>query len=237
MKNLLVRVLTVIIVLVVLFCPKGIVNAAKTTKILDEDTKITPPGVMATIWMFIPEFKKGTTVILNDNDEVLEGTLTSYEILTSAAKVSNCYINLSFKPRSRVTFNDEGKVIKGTIERAVLPVGQLSSVMVKDGTEVSFHDNGILATFTLVQDTYLRPVGWRQTLRVNFRNKVKCSGLVEFKGETQVELNEKGEVTKGTLNKDTRLLSPDGSINVYAASTTVEFDENGVVIKAVKPAN
>jgi hypothetical protein len=36
------------------------------------------------------------------------------------------------------------------------------------------------------------------------------------------------------LNKDTNLLSPAGSIKVYEAGTTVEFDDKGIVIKASK---
>lgn len=48
-----------------------------------------------------------------------------------------------------------------------------------------------------------------------------------------LELNDKGEVIKGTLNNNTKLPSPDG-IRLYTAGTTVEFDGNGVVVKATK---
>jgi hypothetical protein len=35
--------------------------------------------------------------------------------------------------------------------------------------------------------------------------------FVQFKGGRQIELNYKGKVLKGTLNKDTKLRSPEGS--------------------------
>jgi hypothetical protein len=78
-------------------------------------------------------------------------------------------------------------------------------------------------------------VGWSQILTKNYTNSTACSGLVEFKGKKPIELNEKGEVVKGTLKNDTKLLlAPDGSsTKVYEAGTTVEFDNKGVVVKAL----
>jgi hypothetical protein len=99
----------------------------------------------------------------------------------------------------------------------------------------------MLATCTLAVNTYLRPVGWQQILTENYTNSMACSGLVEFSAKKQIMLNEKGEVVKGTLNKDTTLLTtasmlrPDSSDKkVYEAGTTVEFDDKGLVVKASK---
>jgi hypothetical protein len=52
-----------------------------------------------------------------------------------------------------------------------------------------------------------------------------------------IELNEKGEVVKGTLKNDTKLLSaPSGTMTkVYGAGTVVEFNEKGIVVKAETP--
>ena len=74
----------------------------------------------------------------------------------------------------------------------------------------------------------MRPAGWLQnkTLSDNI------SGFVLFKEGKTIELNDKGEVTKGTLNQETKLLSSDGTIKVYEADTTVEFNNTGMVVNA-----
>ena len=77
--------------------------------------------------------------------------------------------------------------------------------------------------------TYLRPVGWQRT---NALTK-HTSGFVKFNDKTIIEFNDKGEVTKGVLSQETKLLSPTG-ITIYEKGTTVEFDDNGLVVKATK---
>ena len=91
-------------------------------------------------------------------------------------------------------------------------MNQTNRISVADA-EVSFHKNGMLATCTLGSDSYLRPVGWQQILTENYTNSTACAGFVEFKVGKTIVLNEKGEVVKGTLNKDTKLLSEDGIIS------------------------
>jgi len=159
--------------------------------------------------------------------------------------------------QDRIRFNDKGEVIKGTIGSCTeIPLNQVCLVELAAHTEVSFYDNGRLQSGTLQNDTYLRPVGWLQILTQNYidnvvypgvddykngpRNdkgevtySIEFPGFVEFKSRTQFELNDKGEITKGTLNKDAKLLSPDG-IKLYVAGTMVDFDDNGVVVKASK---
>jgi hypothetical protein len=99
-------------------------------------------------------------------------------------------------------------------------------------TEVSLHENGILARGTIdaYGSKYFHPLGWQQ---INSSTD-NPGGFVQFKEETVIEMNDKGEVLKGTLLKDTKLPSPLGIIKVYEAGTTVEFDEQGVVTKATK---
>lgn len=214
------------------YCPET--SAAPITKTLGEDTKITPPGVMAIIWISIPEFKQGTTVALNENGEVLEGILTSTERLPYVRGAVYYPRVINFKAGTKVIFNNRGEVIKGTVDELTgIPISETDTVMVKAGGEISFHENGMLATFFPAFDIYLRSSKWQQNLTASYTNKVACPGFIEFKGWTLVELNEKGEVVKGTLNKATKLLSPSG-IKLYEAGTTVEFDENGVVVKASK---
>jgi hypothetical protein len=252
-KFFLLKVLTgTILISFLVFCHTG-ANAAQITKTLDDDTRITPPGVIAA--SIAPEFKKGTVVTLNEYGEVIEGTLASKAYLACVAGASQFYIKyitpvalntnvvpwpriLEFREGTKVTFNTKGEVVKGTISNTAnhsvaIPLSQNSFIILKPFTEVSFYENGMLVTCTILLDTYLRPVGWQQNLTAGYTNKEAYPGFVEFKKETQIELNEKGEVVKGTLNKDTKLLSTDG-LKVYEASTMVEFDDKGIVVKASK---
>lgn len=260
MKNFLLKVVTGIILAVILsFGPNGRVNAALITKTLDEDTRITPPGVIVATRDDIPVFKKGTVVTLNKYGEVLAGKLADtirlpYEtgapdamkkasytpsmpifIPYSVPDSQPKYRVLPFKGGTEVIFNDRGEVVKGTLSGSdeSIELNPVNHILVSSG-EISFHKNGMVATCTLSKASYLRPVGWALLLTENYTANTACAGLVEFKGKKPIELNEKGEVVKGTLNKDTKLLlEPDGSrIKTYEAGTTVEFDDNGVVKKA-----
>lgn len=254
------KVLTGIIMMSFLFfCNNGSVDAAQITKTLDDNTRIMPHGVVVTTWNNIPKFKKGTIVTLNEYGEVLEGILAvdvSLPYETGASKDSAKQASytplpmpfyvfsntetmlttrfLSFKSGTKITFNDKGEVIKGTLNssKQSIVLNLATSIQVAEG-EVSFHKNGMLATGTLANDSYFRPVGWSQILTENDTNNSACSGFVEFKAKHPIVLNDKGEVVKGMLNKETKLLSPSG-IKVYEAETTVEFDDEGIVGNAQK---
>ena len=247
MKNILLKVLTGIILMAFIFFGYSAgAFAATTTKTLDNNTRITPPGTSSINWASIPEFKKGTVVTLNENGEVIEGTLSSAVFLQCVGEGKfyyryyfDCvYPNriIRFKEGCKVTFNDKGEVVKGTVAGALLsiPIDNRNYISLRDETEIIFHDNGIPAICTLDFDTYLRPIGWQKNLTAGYTDKINCPGFIEFKGGTQIQLNDIGEATKGTLNKDTKLISPTGSIKVYEAGTTVEFDDKGVVVKASK---
>ncbi|MBP2652018.1 MAG: hypothetical protein H6Q74_2843 [Firmicutes bacterium] len=246
--KILLRMLTGVILVVFLVIGYNAgVNAATTTKTLVNDTRIVPPGRISVIG--IPEFKKGTTVILNEKGEVMEGTLTSYTDLPCVGGAPFYYGSyfandqslipnriLNFKPGTKVTFNEKGEVTKGTINGAFvfIPIDLVNTVWVQDGTEVSFHENGVLSTGILHTSTYFRPLGWVKFINENNSENLIAPGFVLFKGGAQIAINDKGEVIKGTLNNDTKLISSSGNIKVYEAGTTVEFDDNGVVVKAIK---
>jgi hypothetical protein len=256
--------LGIIIAAFFILCRTGSADAANVTKTLDENTKITPPGVIVTTWDEIPRFRKGTVVTLNEYGEVLEGTLDeniSLPYESGKAQVSNNtsamaftpppfymfsynketvlkYRVLSFKGGTKVVFNNRGEVIKGTINTSseCINLNQTNHIFVTK--EISFNKNGMPVTCTLAAASFLRPVGWSEILTANYTNNSICSGLVEFKSGSSIVLNDKGEVVKGTLNKDTNLLSV-GTFNITApklfeANTTVEFDDKGIVIKASK---
>ncbi len=240
MRTFLAKVLAGIL-MACLCCGYGVgVNAAPITKILEEDTKLVPPGLMAID--SIPVFKKGTTVTLNDNGEVIEGTLASDPWLNCVALLyeenGRRYFRqygYVFREGTKVLFNNKGEVVKGTFShnhniKIAVPINGRSYIMLRPLTEATFHLNGVLAsgTIDLYAKTHLRPVGWRQ-----INNSDNPGGFVQFKDGTLIELNDKGEVIKGTLNKDSKLLSPGGT-KVYEEGTTVEFDDKGTVIKASK---
>lgn len=248
----------------IIFCQIVAVAAAPITKTLDQNTRITPSGVLVAKRAQIPMFKKGTVVTLNEFGEVQEGTLAEdidlpYETGLSLSTVRTAYAPpptvfvpysveappkyrvLPFKTDTKVVFNEKGEVINGTLSgRDVISLNENNRLAVSTG-EIIFHKNGMPATCTLDGDAYLRIVGWQQVLTENFSDTVACPGFVEFKGGKPVKLNEKGEVTMGTLNKETKLLankafSPPGVIikKVFEAGTTVEFDDKGVVVKETK---
>ncbi|WP_312560679.1 hypothetical protein [Anaerospora sp.] len=260
MKSFLLRVITGMVVAALFsFYPNSSVNAALITKTLDANTRITPPGIIMATQGEIPMFKKGTVVTLDEYGNVLEGILADtinlpYESGTAAATLRKTsvappmmfipyyvtdtkpkYRLLTFKEGNKVIFNAKGEVTRGTITNTndSIEFNSVNHMQITSG-EISFHDSGMVATCTLGKNTYLRPVGWQQLLTANFTNNTACSGLVEFKGKQPLELNEKGEVMKGTLNNKTQLLAAaDGSsTKLYEAGTIVEFDEKGVVIKA-----
>lgn len=250
MKNCLLKTLLGTILVAIMLCYHTInVEAAPITKTLDDDMRIALPGTIASQWGHgMPEFKKGTVVTLNDNGEVLEGTLISSERLPcvtggafyyrwSFANDSQIRPSrlLYFKAGTKVTFNEKGEVIRGMVvgDFIEVPVSQTNYIGILDGTEISFHENGMIATCTSSNDIYLRTVGWRQILNENNTSKIICPSLVQFKKGTPLELNDKCEVIKGTLNKGTKLLSPNG-IRLYEAGTTVEFDDKGIVINFTK---
>lgn len=145
---------------------------------------------------------------------------------------------LSFKGGTKVVFNDKGEVIRGTVtsnQNIYLNPGNHIGV---SGAEIAFHKNGMVAACTIAKNTYLRPVGWSEILTDNFNEKVACPGFVEFKAGKPIELNDKGEVVKGTLNNDTKLnsvLTFSTVKKLYKAETIVEFDDKGIVIKAQEP--
>jgi len=261
MKRVLLKMLTGIMLMTFLFfCHNERGDAASSNKTLDEDTRIMPHGVIVERWSSIPKFKKGTVVTLNDYGEVLEGILAEDAYLPYESGISQdstrqaaytpvpfyVYTNtnstptergLSFKGGTKVTFNDKGEVIKGTLSSSgqTIILNQTTYLKVSNG-EISFHKNGMIATCSLDRDSYLRPIGWSQILTENYANNSACAGFVEFKSEKPMVINEKGEVVKGTVNKDTKLRSEDG-IKVYEAGTTVEFDDKGIAANERKVVN
>lgn len=261
----------VLLIAFLFFCGNPSATAAQITKMLDNDTKIMPPGFIVATWSEIPKFKKGTVVTLNMYGEVLEGILAEdvslpYESGTTQNSVKPTAMSyiappimiiptytqtmptnrvLPFKGGKKVRFNDRGEAISGTLNGSNqnIMLDLTNHIGVSEG-EISFHKNGIPARCTLDNNSYLRPVGWSQILTENITDTIACPGFVEFQAGKPVLLNEKGEVIKGTLNKDTKLRSffltslllgnREEETKVFKAGTEVEFDEKGIATKVVK---
>lgn len=148
---------------------------------------------------------------------------------------------LNFKGGTKIVFNDRGEAVRGTVStNQLINLNPTNSITVSSA-EISFHKNGMVATCTLNNDSYLRPVGWMEILTDNFTDRITCSGFVEFKGGKPVELNDKGEVVKGTLENDTKLASDNIIVpgisgkKLFKAGTAVEFDDKGKVVKTQEP--
>ncbi len=179
---------------------EGGANAATVTKTLDEDTQITPPGMIAVLGT--PMFKKGTVVTLNEYGEVLEGTLAKKACFACVAGASQYFYQgiystqfkqqiirwprvLAFSEGTKITFNSKGEVVKGTIwtedDFVLIPLSQNSLIALKQLTEVSFHENGMIATCTPTAHIYLRPIGWQQNLTTGYTSRIAFPGFIEFK--------------------------------------------------------
>lgn len=267
MKSLIAKILAGLVLGAVMSaCGLSVADAATVTKTLEENTRISPPGMIVATAAEIPKFQKGTVVILNENGEVLEGILADdislpYEsgstgdsvrqtsttymptpmIIYSYAYLSPPNRLLLFKGGTKVSFNDKGEVYRGTLSGSNqnIALNLTNHITASDGP-ISFYKTGMVVTCTLAGDTYLRPLGWEKLSTVNNTAGIACQGFVEFKGGKTVMLNENGEVVKGTLNKNTKLLTIGAlSLDVitlknYEAGTTVELDEKGIVLKASK---
>jgi hypothetical protein len=97
------KALTGIILMFLIFCPD--VYAARISKELEENTRITPPGVIVAVRANIPVFKKGTVVLLNDFGEVVRGTISTKQTinLNPANYITVSNAEISFYPNGMVS--------------------------------------------------------------------------------------------------------------------------------------
>lgn len=162
--------------------------------------------------------------------------------------------NATYKEHTRIEFDDNGKVIYGTLRDSDgLPIGNDQRVKCKEGTEVFFHANYYLKEGTLKQQeklafgpdlTNIRQVRLQGDSKIYFTERgyvskgtlfestlfeyaVKQSA--EFRGGTEVEFHSSGYVRSGVLQKATEFKNNLGETYTAAANSRVYFDSQGLL--------
>ena len=227
---------------------------------LDKAVKLIPQGW--TVGEDV-KFKKGTTVQLTEYGQVTQGVLgeTTYLRPTGWKNLINDYYymerisgvwhprffypvgarfgaalptygHVRYKSGEQIVFDADGCVLEGVIDENItvtLKPGKYGFVKLRDGKLVSFYADGCLKAGTLDEDTKLRPAGWQEGYGGD-----EGAGFIEFKGGTQAEFNESGEVVQGTLNKAAAWKQPDGEVVQLAAKSTVRFANGTATLLADK---
>ena len=201
-----------------------LIAEAATTKTLDKETELHPQG-----WISgSVRFKAGTAVTLNEQNEVMTGTLAYDE---SFLTVGNAFISVgeSFRPAyfnrvefmkgKPITFNESGEVLNGNLVSHTdiyLIKKKDRFITFQQFTFIAFDNDGNLLQGTLAHNTLLRPIGWKNYLPLD-----DTAGFLKFKTETEIFFGPGGQVIKGTIAQDFTTLSK----ITYRAGTTLQFSE------------
>lgn len=234
-----------VLTLVMIFAFTGTANASDM--FLQKDTALIPQG-----WSVADDdlkFKKNTTAILNDNGELISGTLNSdtylrpvgwknivndfyfaetgslffprffHPIHTYDNVALSAYGHIRYKADAPVIFNAEGLVIKGTIDEDVTVALQNN----KYGF-VTFKEGTIL-TFddkgAVISATLEKDTKLRP---VGWKNNLNTTaGFIEFKSGTPITFTSDGYVTAGTVKKAVSWKKTDGTITEISKNTAVQF--------------
>ncbi|MDT8901224.1 hypothetical protein [Anaeroselena agilis] len=212
----------ILLVLVFVCLSFSSASAAPITKTLAEDTLLHPQGdVSGSV-----KFKGGTSVTLNEQYEVISGTLKYYGFLIPASKGFFYFYDkdlhstlMIFKPDTcPIVFNARGEVLSGQIgeDASFLIWGSASHATFKKNTYIEFDEQGYVKTGTIYSDITFRPLGWR-----NFLPLDDNAGFILFKGETEVFFGPGGQVSRGTIAKEFKI-----NKITYPAGTTLQFSES-----------
>lgn len=137
------------------------------------------------------------------------------------------YGHLLYKGGTLVTFSEQGDVISGTIaEQATVRLveEEYGFVTFKENTVLAFYASGAILSGVLDTDTNLRPVGWKTNYSAS-----EAAGFVKFGAKKNIEFNEKGEVTAGTLKETVKWRSTESETVEFPANTTVHFSPQGAM--------
>lgn len=242
------------------FCLVGIcafstIAQAKTIT-LDKTKVLVPQG-----WSTVNEdlkFKKGTTVELNSNGEVISGTLNRdialrptgwrnmvndyyeesnnsifypriFHPFTSVSIPTPTYGHVRYKGNKPITFVSDGTVLSGTIDEEVT----ISVQKDKYGL-VTFNDQYELSFY---------PDGSVKKGRLNDDTFLRpngwqkglsgdeLAGFVEFKKDNDVTFSQNGYVTSGVLKKDISWQKANNEIIILKAGEKIYFTDNGIVME------
>ncbi|MDF2570866.1 MAG: hypothetical protein K0R55_2470 [Sporomusa sp.] len=186
---------------------------------LDKDTLLSPRG-----WDRVLNDYYSTTVHADISPYFHRFYYRPF-ISTDYNVVIPSYGHLLYKGGTVVTFSDQGDVISGTIaDKATvrLIAGNYGFVTFKSDTTLAFYASGAVLSGVLDEDTYLRPIGWKNRLTGD-----DSAGFIKFNKEKTVTFNEAGEVVSGTVKDVTTLLAEDGTRKAFPAGSRVEFDAVG----------
>ena len=133
----------IIFVMLLCFAVAG-TSLAATSRMLDKNTELHPQGwsVGETI-----KFKKNTAVRLNDNGEVISGTLAEDTELRPAFWQQNMADNtnagfVEFKKETCVYFDEAGNVTAGTLKKAAPWKTGGAVTTLEEKTEYKFTESG-----------------------------------------------------------------------------------------------
>ncbi len=178
------------VILVLVFITSLSHVEAATIK-LEKNTEMHPQGWIAGAILL----KAGTEVTLNDNGEVISGTLKYYSCLKPAAQ--SYFVNnnqdlqdtICLKGDTIVSFNEQGEVMFGTLgdDVSIMVAKNKQYVSFKALTPITFNSVGGVAVGTIKYDMSFRPAGWENSSKEN-------AGFIMYKAGTELTFNTKGEV-------------------------------------------
>lgn len=211
------------LIIISLMC-SSLAYAAPITKTLDKDTNLHPQG-----WPSgVITFKDGTSVSLNDNGEVISGTLKKEEplILVGSAyfeAYSDPVLNGKDIKRisliGTVTFNDKGEAVSGELALPawfnLIKDNEDYPIKFDENTMIYLSPDGSVAQGTIAQSTLLRPVGWKKYLPIDDN-----AGFILFQSDTEIIMGADVQVLKGTIANKLTVAGV-----TFPAGTTLQFSE------------
>ena len=186
--------------------------------VLARDTSLRPAGWQRVMFAFTMEsgYAPVTSSVSGGGFSYGGG---SYSYAVPAEK------HLQFKGGQAVTFNAQGEVVAGTLDKPAhirLVDDKQGFVSYREDTVLSFHANGVVAAGTLHADTWLRPTGWQEIMAAN-----GGAGFLKFKKGTAISFTDSGLVTAGTLAAEAKLKAEGQYVRIYPAGTAVRFTAKG----------
>lgn len=211
------------------------VASAATTMKLTKNTELHPQGWISGSLLFL----SGTDVTLNSDGEVVSGTtvhdcflptvgITMFlSVPVPMGAITMNYNMANFRggggitiDASPITFNEQGKVISGTLGDITcikLTPNSTEYVDFRPNKIIIFNTDGTVAQGTIQDETSLRPIGWRNILPID-----ASAGFLKFDSGTEVLFGPGGQVTLGIISKTFTTLSK----KTFKAGTPLHFNEN-----------
>ena len=184
---------------------------AQETVLLERDQTIPVRGAVFSI-----TFRGGTQADLDENGEVIRGTIVYDQILP----VSGGDYSIKFQEGTIVEFDEDGEVLRGVpAYDQIIPVsGGDYSIKFQEGSVVEFDGSGEVLRGVLAYDQILPVSGGDYSI------KFQEGSVVEFDGN--------GEVLRGILAGDQILPVSGGDYSIkFQRGTIVEFDGDGEVFR------